>query len=376
MITSMDDFLIHQTSEPIAHPDPSDKNFYDRYWMNGYDESGAFVFECGFGVYPNRKVMDGHWSVSIGDVQHCFHASRRAPYDRTESRIGPLSIEVLEPMRRLRVRLADNETGLACDLVFTARSVPHQEPKNVMFDELRCIMNTSRFTQMGRWEGWFSVGGERTELRPESTLGTRDKSWGVRPVGEPEVGAPGKLTSEPGVYWVWSPIAWEDGTTTQFGSFEDHDGRPTQLSAHLLPLYDDVDAIPSPEDESVTEMAEARHRIQWRKGTRLAERAEFTLTRADGETMTFGLEPLIRFHMLAVGYQHPEWGHGVWKGEEVVGGESWRLDEIDLLDYKHIHNHQICRATGREVSGIGTLETIAFGRHTPSGFVSILDGAP
>ena len=376
MITSMDDFLIHQTSEPIAHPDPSDRNFYDRYWMNGYDVTGDFVFECGFGVYPNRKVMDGHWSVSVGGVQHCFHASRRAPYDRSQSTIGPLAIEVVVPMRSLRVRLDDNETGLACDLTFTARSVPHQEPKNVMFDELRCIMNTSRFTQMGRWSGWFSVGGVRTELDPTGTLGTRDKSWGVRPVGEAEVGAPGRLTSEPGVYWVWSPLSWDDGTSTQFGSFEDHDGRATQLSAHRLPLYEDPDSIPLPEDETVVEMAEASHEIHWKKGTRLPERAEFSLTAPDGEVLRFTLEPWLRFHMLAIGYQHPEWGHAVWKGEEVIGGESWKLDELDVLDYKHIHVHHICKATGDGRSGYGTLETLCFGRHEPSGFKTILDGAP
>jgi len=376
MISSMDDYLIHQTSEPVAHPEPSDRNFYDRYWMNGYDVSGGFVFECGVGVYPNRKVMDGHWSVSIGGVQHCFHASRRAPYDRSESTVGPLSIEIVEPMRTMRVRLLENETGLACDLTFTARSTPHQEPKNVMFDELRCIMNTSRFTQMGRWSGWFSVGGERTELRPDASFGTRDKSWGVRPVGEPEVGAPGRLTSEPGVYWVWSPIAWDDGTTTQFGSFEDHDGRPTQLSAHRLALYDDPAAIPAPEDASVIEMAEASHKVHWKKGTRLPERADFRFTEPDGAVQAFTFEPLIRFHVLAIGYQHPEWGHGVWKGEEAIGGESWRLEEIDPLDYKHIHVHHIGRASDGERSGVGTLETLCFGRHEPSGFASILDGAP
>lgn len=382
MITSMDDFLIHQTPEPIAHPDPSDRNFYDRYWMNGYDVSGSqgasagFLFECGLGVYPNRKVMDGHWSVSIGGVQHCFHASRRAPYDRTESTIGPLSIEIVQPMRTMRVRLRENETGLACDLTFTARSVPHQEPKNVMFDELRCIMNTSRFTQMGRWSGWFSVAGERTELRPDTALGTRDKSWGVRPIGEPEVGAPPRVGNEPGVYWVWSPIVWDDGTTTQFGSFEDQDGRATQLSAHRLPLYDDVDDIPLPEDETVVEMAEASHRIHWRKGTRLPERAEFRFAAPDGAAQSIVLEPMIRFQMLAIGYQHPDWRHAEWKGEEVVAGESWKLDDLDPLDYKHIHVHHICRATDGERSGTGTLETLCFGRHAPSGFASMLDGAP
>jgi hypothetical protein len=245
-----------------------------------------------------------------------------------------------------------------------------------MHDELRCIMHTSRFTQMGRWSGWFEVAGRRTELDPATTLGTRDKSWGVRPVGEPEGGAPPRAGREPGVYWVWSPIAWDDGTTTQFGTFEDRDGRPTQLSAHQLPLYDDPEKIPAPEDERVVEMAQAKHEIHWRKGTRLAERAEFAFTTPAGEPVAFALEPLIRFHMLGIGYQHPAWGHGVWQGEEKIGGESWRLDQLDLTDYKHVHVHQICRASGRGRGGIGTLETIAFGRHAPSGFAAFLDGAP
>ncbi|MDG2050163.1 MAG: hypothetical protein P8M78_08375 [Myxococcota bacterium] len=377
MITSMDDYLIHQTTEPIAHPDPTDRNFYDRYWMNGYDVSGDFLFECGLGVYPNRRVMDGHWSVSVGGVQHCFHASRRAPYDRTESSIGPLTLEVVEPMRSLRVHLAENETGLSCDLLFTARSVPHQEPKNILFDELRCVMNTSRFTQMGRWSGWFSVGGDRVDLQPDRSLGTRDKSWGVRPIGEPVNGAPPRSNQEPGVYWVWSPIAWDDGTTTQFGTFEDHDGRPTQLSAHRLPLYDDPAEIPRSEDEAVIEMAEARHEIEWEKGTRRPSSAAFELLTKEGQVDRFRFEPVARFQMLALGYQHPEWAHGVWKGEEEIAGESWRLDEVSPLDYKNIHVHHVGRAVSESgLSGFGTLETLCFGRHAPSGFDSILDGAP
>ena len=60
----------------------------------------------------------------------------------------------------------------------------------------------------------------------------------------------------------------------------------------------------------------------------------------------------------------------------MVAAESWKLDEIDLLDYKHIHNHQICRAHMGDQVGVGTLETVVFGRHDPSGFKTILDGAP
>ena len=105
MITRFDDYMIHQTSDPIAQPSPSDKNFYDRCWFNGFDREAGFLFESGFAVYPNRKVMDGHWSVSMDGVQHSFHASRRAPIDRSECSIGPLRVEVLTPMRAVRIRL-------------------------------------------------------------------------------------------------------------------------------------------------------------------------------------------------------------------------------------------------------------------------------
>ena len=84
MITSFDDYCIHQTALPVAEPSQSDRNFYDRYWFNGIEKSGeGWIFEIGFGLYPNRRVMDGHFSVAIGDKQYAFHASRRAPKDRT-----------------------------------------------------------------------------------------------------------------------------------------------------------------------------------------------------------------------------------------------------------------------------------------------------
>jgi hypothetical protein len=375
MISEHDDFAIHQTSDPINQPAQSDRNFYDRYWMNGFDKDGDFVFEVGFGVYPNRYVQDAHFSVVLDGVQHAFHGSRRAPRDRSESQVGPLSIEIERPLRTLRVRLAPNETGIECDLRFIASTVPTQEPKNVMREDGRLMMDTSRFTQFGSWEGSIVVGGVRRDVVAATTLGTRDRSWGVRPVGEPPGGAPSEERAMPGVYWCWSPIHFDD-VCTQFGSFEDPDGRPTQLSAAMVPRYADVDAIPRGEEPGHREMADAKHEVHWEPGTRRSEGAEFTLIAPEGETFEIRLEPLIRFQMLAIGYQHPEWGHAVWQGEEKLGSESWKLDEIDPLDYKHIHVHQICRATMGDRTGVGTLETVCFGPHAASGFKDILDGAP
>ena len=51
-----------------------------------------------------------------------FFGSRRAPDDPSELTCGPFRLEVIEPMREIRVVLDDNESGVACDLTFRART--------------------------------------------------------------------------------------------------------------------------------------------------------------------------------------------------------------------------------------------------------------
>lgn len=373
MITNFDDYCIHQTAAPVAQPSQSDRNFYDRYWLNGIEPGGDWIFEAGLGLYPNRHIMDAHFSVARGGRQVAFHGSRRAPRERGETEVGPLLIEILEPMRRFRLRMAPNEHNIECDLLFTAASVPHEEPQSTMHDDGHLIMHTSRFTQMGYWDGFFAIDGERVEV--SRAIGTRDKSWGVRPVGEPQGGAPGLLNKEPGVYWCWNPINFGD-TCTQMGTFEDRDGKPTQVSADLLPLYADPAAIPPGEDPGAIPMVEVSHRVHWVPGTRWPRAAEVEMTDRSGRRYTITMDCLQRFQVLALGYNHPAWGHAFWKGELETGREEWQLDELDPLAFEHLHTHHVVRARLGEREGIGTLETIAIGRHDPSGFKDLFDGAP
>ncbi|MFQ5352934.1 MAG: hypothetical protein ACE5D3_07660, partial [Candidatus Binatia bacterium] len=144
MISRFDDFMVHQTTDPVNQPQTSDRNYYDRYWFNGFSRRADCTFEIGVGLYPNRQVMDAHFSVATGGRQHCFHASRRAPRDRSEIKVGPLRIVIIDPLRVVRVTVAPNDTGIECDLRFRASTTPTQEGKNVMYDDLRLIMNSTR----------------------------------------------------------------------------------------------------------------------------------------------------------------------------------------------------------------------------------------
>ncbi|HJP34954.1 MAG TPA: hypothetical protein QF901_03115, partial [Gammaproteobacteria bacterium] len=122
MLNKFDDFPVHQTAEPLAHPATSDQNFYDRTWFNGYAKDGSWYFGVGMAIYPHLGILDCAFSVvEKSGRQHCFFASRRAPLERTEMHVGPFQIEVVEPLRRARVLLDDNRTGISCDLSFSTR---------------------------------------------------------------------------------------------------------------------------------------------------------------------------------------------------------------------------------------------------------------
>ena len=47
---------------------------------------------------------------------------------------------------------------------------------------VRTVMDYTRLTQNGHYDGWIEVDGAREAL-PSGSMGTRDRSWGVRPIG-------------------------------------------------------------------------------------------------------------------------------------------------------------------------------------------------
>ena len=54
----LDEFPVHQLPQPIAWPGDSDRNFYDRAYLNAHDRSGNIFLITGIGYYPNLGVKD------------------------------------------------------------------------------------------------------------------------------------------------------------------------------------------------------------------------------------------------------------------------------------------------------------------------------
>ena len=69
-------------------------------------------------------------------------------------------------------------------------------------------MDATRFDQFGTWEGILHTPDGDIRVDPESSRGTKDRSWGVRAVGEPEGG--GAPVTPKGIAFMWAPLFWED----------------------------------------------------------------------------------------------------------------------------------------------------------------------
>jgi len=362
VLTPFDDYPIHQTPEPIAQPHSGDRNVYDRYFFNGYTADASLYFAAAWGLYPNRMVQDAAFSVVRNGEQVNVHASRRAPTDRVDMAVGPITVEVVEPLRRLRLVVGPNESGIEADLVFTSTTAAMQEPRFTRHAGTRVVMDYTRLTQFGAWEGWITLDGERIEVRPDVVLGSRDRSWGIRGVGERDAGAPG--TDEPQFFWLWAPVSFDD-VCVHFDVQEDGDGRRWHWNGELAP-------VGSP----TTERAVAVDwEIDWKPGTRRASRAAVVLHMLDGARHRVELEPLLDFQMLGIGYFHPQFSHGTWLGENAVLADRWKLAELDPMAIQHLHIQALCTARWGDRVGVGILEQLVIGRHRPSGFEGFLDGA-
>jgi hypothetical protein len=87
----------------------------------------------------------------------------------------------------------------------------------------------------------------------------------------------------------------------------------------------------------------------------------------------------MHFQMFGLGYGHPEWTHGAWKGESAVGGDRFPVPVAEPMQPHHIHVQTLsrvtCRRGGTVHHGTGVLETLVIGAHSPSGFEGMLDPA-
>jgi len=366
VLSKGDDYPIHQTSEPIAYAG-TDRNFYDRYFFNGYSTTAGdrAFFAAAFGVYPHLNIADAAFVVVRDGVEIALHASRCLDMERMNLNAGPITIEVVEPLKALRVVVNAPEQKIAADVTFAGRNEPIEEPRFIRRIGPRTLMDYTRLTQNGRYRGWIEIDGRRENV--DGFVGTRDRSWGVRTIGarDPQALAPAVT---PQFFWLWSPTNFRSGSLF-FHSNDDANGLPWNRRA-----------VWQPDEGAAREFDDAKAAIRWQSGTRHAAAA--TVTLADGSwqrEITF--KPVYNFFMLGLGYGHPKWAHGLNHGGLAVERENIVLGEVNVRMPHHLHIQALCDVSFRDEQGAvqegrGVLEQLIAGAHKPSGFASMADFAP
>lgn len=360
MISRFDDFCVHQTPDYIAIPASPHRNFYDRYFFSGYRRDGSVIFGVAFGRYPNRGVEDAHFSVAVGDQQISLHASQPAGVDPSRTRVGPISVEVIEPMRRLRCHGAGE--GLRFDLTFTALTAAIDEGRLVIEPHI----DQTRFMQYGRWSGTIEIDGAAYEIAPRECFGLRDKSWGLRLFAE------NQTTAEPGGQIFWMNVV----TLTERGysvvrTLRDSDGRPRENEGYYAPVYTDPLAVPIG-GEALDRIADWEFALEFADRTRRIRGGSYRATLPDGRQHRFRGRALGSFWYAGLGYNHDRWNHGLSHGPTLaVEREEWRRDSVDMarLDRQFLLSVLEIREGGKLV-GFGHTEQLLMGAYNPLGWTA------
>jgi hypothetical protein len=349
-----DEYLAHQTSETFDHVGTSDRNFYDRYYFNMHSSSDELFVIMGLGQYPNLGVTDAFITVSIGTEQHTVRASRELGHDRMNTSVGPLSVEVIE------------------DLVFTGTVDALEEPRTFSRQYGRVIQDVTRYAQVGVWEGTLTAAGKTFTVTPDRWKGVRDRSWGVRPVGERE--APGIRSRQS-----------RDGYGFR------HDWVPMQFDDHMMKIQIDQDADGHRHVEEsmrvwntdlgrpIEHLGRPDIDIEYQSGTREMRSATVRANDPDGQPIVVTNTPLRTLYLAAGSGYVPdgEWAHGMYQGELKVQGLVHDLSDPEVRRRYAILNETLCRfETNTGLVGYGMHENMLTGIYRPSGFLSATDVAP
>lgn len=361
MLDPLDDFPIHQTAAPLTQNDLG-SNAYDRYFFNGYNDDGSIFFALAFGVYPNRRIIDGALCVMIDGVQHSVFASGRLGADRRQLRVGPISIEIVEPMSTMRLTVDHPDVGI--EATFNARTPPIEEPRFTNHDLSIGVFDYTRYTQFGDWAGTATVSGSSIDL--SGTRGCRDRSWGQRGGRGPD-----SPPVSPEFFWLWTPINFDDGAL-HLDVNENADGSRWHEGGFASPLLEPQTA---PWLQPVEQMAAIDYQLELEPGTRWMRAAELTFKPWRGDEIQVQLTPLVRFQMSGIGYSHPKYRHGTWSGDDMVVSERLVTADVDPVSVGSFHVQHVVEARAGDRRGVGVLELVVIGPHEGLGLGRLDDVA-
>jgi hypothetical protein len=311
MLIGLDEYPLHQITQSFSGVAGSDPQWNDGHYVCLSDVDGNVCLTSNVRLYQNNDVLDGFVCIRHHGRQHNIRVSRRLRPNMDHLGVGPLRIEIVDPMRTLRLVLEDNEYGVACDVLCHSTVLPYEDPVEITRIDGRLFSERATYELVGHCDGWVSVGGSRFELAPGSSSFFRNHSWGNQAGrGGPRYGTPRPPRRVPGVrQWVLYRLPSHGGFY-----FSDPSGRAASGKGAILHGDRSVPVI------------NVEHDLEFYEGGRRVRSGTFTLTDSQGIVRTYSFTDLGWVYCQGGGYFggfDDGLGQGVYRGDLHMEGEVW-----------------------------------------------------
>lgn len=349
MLTKHDELLCHQIPTTFDHVSDSGLQWTERLWCTAHDTSGRIHLLTAFGNHPNRNIMDGLSLLTIdGKTQYNVRTMRELRPQMEDIKVGPMSYQVIEPLKKIRWALDENDYGISWDIEFDGRMPAHEEAPQFSRNRGRLVENVCRYGHSGRASGWVKVEGETFEVKPDTWLAHRDHSWGIRATGVSM--EQGIQPAEPrrGGLFNWNILQFDDWfLNCQLR--EDADGNVTYFSGGISYAYGD----PRPKLELVS----VQHEYDSLPGARGLKTGRIIYTAEDGSKIEISVRALTHLYLRPGGYfPYKGYSHGMWMGSSWIDGDKLDVSDNKIVDEVIGLIDNVCECRCGDQVGYGIVE--------------------
>lgn len=374
MLTPFDEYPFHQVTAPFGTVATSDQHWNDGHYICLCDNAGQVSLCSTVRFYQNNDVADGFVCLRHDGKQYNFRVSRRLRPD-FELSMGPLRMEVIEPLKSVRLVLDANDiVPITLDIVCTTTAVPWVGPVSVSRPQGVLISERLTYEITGVVSGHATVNGRRFDFTPADTAFFRNHSWGFmggrggpRQYSAPiHTGPPRTGLRNWVLYWMpdhggfFEFLEDADGNRMS-GSYTMPDGRPYPAFAVILG------------PDAMKRIESIEHDLTFYEGSSRLMGGTLRLRDEDGRERQFTIEDMGWVYCQGGGYFggfNDGLGQGIWRGEYYEEGEVWDVsqperifkgdEEVKLSTY---WAESFVRLREGDTVGLAHYESVVFGSY-------------
>ncbi|MBT4518879.1 MAG: hypothetical protein HOC23_02640 [Halieaceae bacterium] len=369
MLTRADEYPYHQIAGTFSTVASSDKNWNDGHYICLCDDAGEVALIASLRLYQNNDVLDGFIAIRHRGKQYNIRVSRRLRSDMDFFGVGPLRMEFLEPLKKIKLVLEDNEYGISCEITCTTVLTPYEDPVHVQRVDGILFSERAVYEIVGTCEGHITIADKQIQLSNARSTCFRNHSWGFMPgrgIPRGHGAPPLKPPSMVGLRnWVLFNMPDHGG----FYTFQENKvGERQSTEAKILFADSDLDVL------------RVKHDLNFYEGSTRLKGGHFSLLDENHRERVYEVEDMGWIYCQGGGYFggfNDSLGQGVWRGENHIEGEVWDTShpvrvvttEGQERVFQHAWAESFVRLKSEGEVGFAHFESVTFGSYEPYGLV-------